>query len=209
VLQGCAGTQTQSADDVAALRARGVKPLLAWPYFLIDEADDGYLSPNNVESRGQASAETRYLHALIERARALGLDGLIGNAIFYRDEALNTYAFAQLCRSPELTPAQVLDRWAALVADSSTRVAFGRVLRFVENHSNWQISLPESARLHDFEVPDVPSADSALQLLAKVRPRLDPPIPLLEPPASYIARVRKRVEAIAAGRVGGVTPLRR
>src|SRR5262249_32970155 len=42
--------------EIQTLRARGVKPLLGWPYFLVDEADDGYITPNNADARGQSSA---------------------------------------------------------------------------------------------------------------------------------------------------------
>jgi hypothetical protein len=50
------------------LRARGVKSLLGWPYFLVDETDEGYVRPNNVASGGQSSAETRYIRALLRIA---------------------------------------------------------------------------------------------------------------------------------------------
>jgi hypothetical protein len=196
-----------TAMDIQILRARGVKPLLGWPYFLVDEADDGYIRPNNAESRGQSSAETRYIRALVDRGRALGLDGLVANAIYPKDEALNIYAFGQMCRSAELTPGQLIDRFAGLVADEETRVALGRVLRYIENHSNWQISLPAWARLKNFDVPNVTSASAALDLLAQVRPCVHPAIPLPEPPALYLARLQKRLEAIAAGKIGSVNPI--
>jgi hypothetical protein len=196
-----------TAKEIRTLRARGVKPLLGWPYFLVDEADDGYITPNNADSRGQSSAETRYIRALVDRGRALGLDGLVANAIYPKDEALNIYAFGQMCRSADLTPGQLIDRFAGLVADGGTRVALGQVLRTIENHSNWQISLPAWARLKNFDVPNGTSASAALDLLAQVRPCVHPAIPLPEPPALYLGRLKKRLEAIAAGKIGGVTPI--
>jgi hypothetical protein len=196
-----------TARDVQALRSQGVAPLLGWPYFLVDEADDGYLRPNNVMSRGQSSLETRYLRAIVERARSLGLDGLVGNAIFFEAEAFNIYAFGQMCRSFDVTPEQVLDRYSGFIADDSTKVFLGHVLRYIDNHGNWQNSLPSASRLPNFAAPEVTSAAAALDLLARVRPRAESPLPLLEPPAVYIGRLRRRLEAIAAGRIGGVAPL--
>ena len=196
-----------SARDIQELRSRGVGPLLGWPYFLVDEADEGFLRPNNVTARGQTSAETRYVRALIEDARRLRLDGLVANAIFFETEALNIYAFGQMCRSFDLTSEQVIDRYAGFLADERTRSTLSRVIRYVENHSNWQNSLPAAARLRNFDVPGIASPAQALELLARVEPQARPAIPLLEPPAPYLARLKKRLEAIAVGEVGGVAPI--
>jgi hypothetical protein len=184
-------------NDVQVLRARGVKPLLGWPYFLVDEADDGFISPNNGASGGQSSAETRYIRAIVDCGHRIGLEGLVGNAIFFEAEALNIYAFGQMCRSPDLTPEQVLDQYASLIADEKSRVSLGRVLRYIENHSNWQDSLPAGYRLKGLNVPEVTTASAALELLTQVTPCLRPAIPLLEPPAVYLGRLKKRLEAIA------------
>jgi hypothetical protein len=194
--------------DAQALRSRGVTPLLGWPYFLVDEADDGFMRPNNVASGGQSSSETRYIRALVDSGRRLGLDGLVANAIFFEAESLNIYAFGQMCRFADLTPEQLIDRYAGFVADEKTRSVLGRVLRYIENHSNWQNSLPASYRLKGFDVPDVASASTALKLLTQVKPRARSAIPLPEPPALYLGRMKKRLEAIAAGNVGGVAPIR-
>ncbi len=194
--------------DVQVLRTRGVKPLLGWPYFLVDEADDGFLRPNNVASGGQSSAETRYIRALVDCGRRIGLDGLVGNAIFFQAESLNIYAFAQMCRYADLTPEQLLDQYAGFIGDEKTKVALGQVLRYIENHSNWQNSLPASYRLNSLDVSEVISASAALELLAQVKPCVSPAIPLLEPPALYLGRLKKRLEVIAAGNIGGVAPIR-
>ena len=196
-----------TAQDVQVLRTRGVKQVLGWPYFLIDEADDGFITPNNVESRGQSSAETRYIRALVDSGHKIGLDGLVGNAIYFQAESLNMYAFGQMCRSADLTPEQVLDRYAGFIADEKTKVTLGRVLRYIENNSNWQASLPERYRLKNFDLPDVTSASAALKLLAQVNPCLQPAIPLLEPPPLYLGRLKKRLEAIFAGKIGSFTPI--
>jgi hypothetical protein len=196
-----------TAKDIQMLRTGGVKPLLGWPYFLVDEVDEGFIRPNNVASGGQSSAETRYIRAIVDRGRALGLDGLVANAIYFNDEALNIYAFGQMCRSPNLTPAQVIDQFAGLITDSKTRSALGQVLRYVENHSNWQVSMPAWARLKNFDVPNVKSPSAALDLLAQVRPSVNPANPLPEEPALYLRRLKKRLEAIGAGKIGTVHPI--
>jgi hypothetical protein len=196
-----------AAQDIRKLRDRGVKPILGWPYFLVDEVDDGFITPNNVASGGQSQAETRYIRAIATRGRTLGLDGLVANASFVRAEPLNIWAFAQMCRSPELTPGRALDRYAGFLADAKTKGELSKVLRFIENNSNWQNSLPPASRLPDFDCGGVTSATIALERLAKVRPCARPAIPLPEPPALYLARLRKRLEAIAAGRIGGVAPI--
>ena len=84
-----------------------------------------------------------------------------------------------------------------------------RILRFIENHSNWQNSLPPEYRLENFECNDVTSATVAMAKLNEVVPRQHPPIPLPEPPAAYLGRLQKRLEAIAAGKIGGVSPIHR
>lgn len=196
-----------AAEDVNRLRTRAVKPILGWPYFLVDEADDGFVKPNNHESGGQSSAETRYIRALVDSAHRIGLDGLVGNAIFFQAESLNIYAFGQMCRSTDLTPGQVLDQYAGFIADKETRAALGRVLRYIENYSNWQNSLPPSYRLKNFDVPELASASAALELLAQVRPCAHPALPLLELPPVYLSRLKKRLQAVAAGNIGGVNSI--
>src|ERR1051325_5014040 len=193
-----------AAQDIASVRKRGVGPLLGWPYFLVDEADDGFVKPNNQESGGQSSCETRYIRALVDCGLRLGMDGLVANAIFREAESLNIYAFGQMCRSAELTPERLIDQYAGFVADQKTRGVLGRVLRYIENHSNWENSLPVEYRLRAFDLPQALSARGALDLLAQVKPRVQPAIPLLEPPAIYLGRLKKRLEDIAAGNIGGV-----
>jgi hypothetical protein len=196
-----------TAQDIQMLRTRGVKQMLGWPYFLIDEADDGFISPNNVESRGQSSAETRYIRAIVDCGHRIGLNGLVGNAIYFQAESLNMYAFGEMCRSADLTPEQALDQYAGFIADEKTKVTLGHVLRYIENNSNWQSSLPKRYRLKNFDLADVPSASAALKLLGQVKPCLQPAIPLLEPPSLYLGRLKKRLEAIAAGKIGSFTPI--
>jgi hypothetical protein len=197
------------ASDVQRLRARGVRPILGWPYFLVDEIDDGFINPNNVASGGQAQAETRYIRAIIDRGRALGLDGMVANAsdIGLLVEPLNIYTFGQMCRRPDLTPAAALEEYAGIVASETTRGLLVQVLRFIENHGNWQNSLPPQYRLKDFDCGDVTSASIAMDRLRAVVPRAQPPFPLPEPPQVYLRRLQKRLDGIAAGKIGGVNPI--
>lgn len=195
------------APDVAALRARGIKPVHGWPYFLVDEIDDGFVAPNNVASGGQSMAEARYIRAVVDHGRAAGLDGLIANATFVAAEALNIYLFARMCRNAQLPPEAALDGFAGIIATDATKAALGQVLRFIENHSSWHYSLPPSARLADLPCPGLPDAAAAQALLAAVRPREQAAIPLPEPPAAYLARLERRLTEIAAGRLGGPGPL--
>jgi hypothetical protein len=72
--------------------------------------------------------------------------------------SLHIYAFGQMCRSADLTPEQLLDQYAGFIADEKTKAALGQVLRYIENHSNWQNSLPTPYRLKRLDVPEVTSA---------------------------------------------------
>ena len=195
------------AEDVKKLHARGVKPIYGWPYFLVDECDDGFITPNNVASGGQSQAETRYIRAVIDRGREIGLDGLITNTMYAPVEALNIYAFGRMCRDPHLTPAAFLDEYAAIIADDATKGQLAQVLRFIENHSNWDNSLPPQYRQQPLDCGEVTSALIAMDRLTKVTPLLQSPIPLPESPAAYLARLRKRLEAIAEGKIGGTAPI--
>jgi hypothetical protein len=199
------------ASDVKRLHDRGVKPIYGWPYFLVDEIDDGFITPNNVASGGQSQAETRYIRAIIDHGYAIGLDGMIANAssIGRVAEPLNIYAFGQMCLRPDLTPDALLDEYAGIVADERTRATLGRILRFIENHSNWQNSLPPEYRLKNLDSGDVVSAPVALAKLGAIVPREQTPIPLPEPPAQYLKRLQKRLEAIGAGKIGGTSPILR
>jgi hypothetical protein len=195
------------ASDVRALRGRGVRPIIGWPYFLVDECDDGFITPNNVATKGQSQCETRYIRAVIDRGRQIGLDGLVANAAFVQAEPLNIYAFGRMCRSATLTPDALLDEYASFLADGKSAHTLAQVLRFIENHSNWDNSLPKPYRLKPLDFGDVTSAAIAQERLAKVVPRANPPIALPEPPVLYLKRLQRRLEAIVAGNIGGVAPI--
>jgi hypothetical protein len=159
------------ASDVQKLQKRGVRPVYGWPYFLVDECDDGFITPNNMASGGQSQAETRYIRAMIDRGREIGLDGLITNTMYAPVETLNIYAFGRMCRQPDLTPEAFLEEFTGLIATDKTKSALVQVLRFIENHSNWENSLPPAYRQKPFDSGDVTSAQVALARLAQVTPR--------------------------------------
>lgn len=192
---------------VARLRQRGVKPIYGWPYFLVDECDDGFVTPNNIATGGQSQAETRYIHAIVRHGRALGLDGLVANAswVGVAAEPLNIWTFARMCHDSSLTPEQALDRYAGLVASPETAHDLGQVLRFIENNSSWHHSLPAEYRL-----PALPcrltSAAQAREVLGRVTPRDHPGIVLPEAPSRYLERLANRLRAIEAGELGGPNP---
>lgn len=193
--------------DIEALRKRNVAPVLGWPYFLVDEIDDGFITPNNVASGGQTQAETRYIRAIVDHGRRLGLDGLVANATYVNAEALNIWTFAQMCKDPRLSPGTALDRWAKILAHPGSDAGLANVLRFVENHSNWENSLPTKHRLPRFDTGKVRTPADALALLQKVQPRERTEIVLPETPSAYLPRLRKRLEWIAEGKIGGMAPL--
>jgi len=94
--------------DVQTLRRRGAGQVWAWPYFLLDEADDGDLGP-----AGRAvQIETRYIHRQIAHLRRVGVDTVVGNWSYagHKPRQFNTFAFATMIRDPAATPESVIDR---------------------------------------------------------------------------------------------------
>ena len=46
-VNGICGTAREGyplSSNVGALRHRGVRPIIGWPYFLVDECDDGFIT---------------------------------------------------------------------------------------------------------------------------------------------------------------------
>lgn len=197
------------ASDIQALRKRSVHPIYGWPYFLVDEVDDGFIKPNNVASKGQSQAETRYIRAILDRGREIGLDGMIANAAFISAEPLNIFAFGRMGSSPKKSPEAILAEYASLLVTRETQASLTNILRFIENHSNWENSLPQANRLKHFDCGDITSAEIALERLSKVVPRHKTTITLPEPPALYLKRLERRLQAIRAGDIGGTNPITR
>jgi hypothetical protein len=187
------------AATVTALAQRPTPQQWGWPYFLLDEADGGYLS------NGQPQSEVRYIRQCVEHARQLGLNGLIGNVSYAgrAAEALNTYAFARFCLPTTATTtlatvADVFAEFSGFVATPETAGLLGQVLRFVENRSTWHASLPEANRLPALDDGQTSTAWRALVRLQQVQPNPAPVFPLPEPPAEYLRRMHAWLRQLAA-----------
>ncbi len=187
-----------TAEDARKLRARGVNRLWAWPYFLLDEADDGDESAAG-SLWGQTQIDTRYIHQYVNQMREVGMTGIIGNWSYngYLPGALNTYAFGRFASDLAATPEQVLAEYAHYVADGATAPSLIQIFRFIENHSNWEQKLPPEHRLPAFKC-SLHSARAALARLETVQVNPAPGFPLPEPPEDYLRRVQGRLETIQA-----------
>ncbi|MBN8850764.1 MAG: hypothetical protein BGO55_30325 [Sphingobacteriales bacterium 50-39] len=182
-------------NDIRSLAPSGKNQLLAWPYFLVDEVDDGYTG-YLASGIHPTQSETRYLNSLIDSARKLGLNGVVVNVGIdssdIETEVLNIYATGRFCQDSLLRPEEVIDEFASLIADKGTAPVLGKILRFVENHSTWEASLPQAYRLHPFVV-DYPNANQALNALAGVRPITKQKFPLPITPGEFLRRVKIRL----------------
>jgi hypothetical protein len=185
-----------SRAEVDDLRKRGARRLWAWPYFLLDECDDG----DTGRSWGLAQSETRYIRKIIDHARELGLNGVMGNLSWksLQSEVLNTYAFARMARDGALTPEQVIREFAGLIADDATAADLASVLAFLENHSTWQAALPRKARLADLPCGDLDSPAKAMARLQRVKPRAGAAIPMPVKPAAYVEKLAERLRVLAS-----------
>lgn len=196
---GIKAEQWPDASTVEHLRARGVKHVWAWPYFILEEADDG--DTETARASGQMGSEARYIRQYIRRMQKIGMDGIIGNWSYngHLAEALNTYAFGRFCHDTSATPENVIDEWAGYVADDTTKGALAQVIRFIENHSNYEAGLPKGSRLAPLPC-DIHSADDALTQFERVVARPNPSFALPEPPVEYLRHVRVRLEHLARQR---------
>ncbi len=184
-----------TAAEVAGFKARGVERLWGWPYFLVDECDDGY----RPGAAGIAQSETRYLKQLLDTGRRLGLNGMIANAFEANipAESLNLYAFARFCTDPAATPERVISEFASFIAEPDSIADLARVIAFIENHSTWQAGLPSKCRLPDFDAGARMTAQAALDTLARISVRAQNTLPLPQPPAAYVERLLARVKMLA------------
>lgn len=186
--QGCDIPLYPTKEDVTALYNDGCTRRWAWPYFLLDECDDGDGAGIGLQ------LETRYIHQLVTQLRQAGINGITGNwtAAGHFNRALNTYALARMCADASVTPQQVIGEYAAKNATPETAAALAEVLCFIENHSNWHGKMPESHQLEALPT-SVADAAAALALLDTVVP-LEQGEGTAEPPADYIARARVRLQ---------------
>ncbi|NPV46850.1 MAG: hypothetical protein HPY69_07820 [Armatimonadetes bacterium] len=182
------------ARDVQRLRRRGVSRVWAWPYFPLDEVDNGDLR----EGFRVPQSETRYIRRFVDQPRKIGLNGIIGNGGFAEDqcvELVNLYCLPRFCRDEQATPERVLDELAGHLATRQTQKDLAQVLRFSENNSTWGASLPEQCRLPPLAT-QIQTAAEALGILDRVVPRDEPSLALPEPPAAYLARLKDRLRGV-------------
>lgn len=185
-----------TAAGIQALKQRGVERIWGWAHFLIDEVDDGYTGYAGTKIH-PAQAETRYLHRIVADARQIGLTGMISNCGGPNSvvEAMNVYAFARFCQNEDLTPEAVIDEYASyLGADSTAQGVIAQVIRFIENHSTWEQSLPERNRVADFACR-FETAGAALDALKQIHlpDTQTERFPLLESPKEYLAKLENRL----------------
>lgn len=189
-----------TAVDVRELKQRGVERIWGWAHFLIDEVDDGYTGYAGTK-RHPTQAETRYLHRIVADARAIGLTGMISNCDGPNSavEAMNVYAFARFCQDGDLTPEAVIDEYARYLSeDADAQETIAQVIRFVENHSTWEQSIPERYRVAELTCR-FKTADAALVALGQLQThgiQTQHGFPLLEPPVEYLGRLKARLQDI-------------
>ncbi|MBR7093069.1 MAG: hypothetical protein IKI50_07830 [Clostridia bacterium] len=179
-------------DDITAVLNKGVRRMWAWPYFLLDEADDGDKGVNNTTL---PQIESRYIVDYVQRVRQVGVNGAIGSWSWggYKAKMLNTYAFARACHDATVTAEQILGEFAQAIATPDTRAALTEVLKYVENDSNHQKKLPVVFRKPNFEC-SLFEADEALALLETVQPNTNNQFPLAYSPKEYLKDLKARVE---------------
>ncbi len=185
-------------SDMDELIGRGVKQLWAWPYFLVDEVDDGYTG-YLLSGVHPTQSETRYLNDVVKKINGLHLNGLVVNVSIdssgVETEAMNIYATGRFSQDSTLTPEKVIDEFAAFIGDSASAPVLAKILRFVENHSTWEASLPPSSRIQPFMV-DYADAAAALKDLAAVKPNTKPNFPLPVSTYEFLNRIKTRLSEI-------------
>lgn len=184
-----------TAEQVIDLKRRGVNRRWGWPYFLVDECDDGY----RPGTQGTMQSETRYVKQMVDTARRLGLNGLVANVMAPNifAESLNIYAFGRFCNDPSATPEQVISEFAGFIAEPESADALTRVLEFVENRSTWQAGMPAAHRLPDFQVASLRTAAQARELLDRVGARSTAGFPSLPgAPKAYLEKLKQRLQSL-------------
>jgi len=192
-----AGKQPQRYPTDAVtdrLKSSGIARNWAWTYFLVDEIDDGYTGYSGVKKH-PSQAETRYIHQVVNGARSAGINGMIANTEGEGTliEALNVYAYARFCNDSKLTPETVIDEFAGhYTDDEESKAKLAQVIRFIENHSTWEESIPEGYRLPKLacRFKDV---HEALEAIDQVKPLKVPRFPVPEPASAYLDRLKDRL----------------
>ncbi|MBR7143134.1 MAG: hypothetical protein IKD06_06335 [Clostridia bacterium] len=186
-----------NAEDMTTIKATEAPRLWAWPYFLLDEADDGDLGGAGVTSNMQI--EVRYIHKLVNEMRGLGFDGIIGNWSYsgYLEKALNTYAFSRFAEDANVTPEMVLAEYAGyLTADEASAKTLVEIFKYIENQSNWHKKMPQATQLPQWETT-ITSPEQALEMLETVVASERPyDFDLPEGSKMYLLRVKNRLKAM-------------
>ncbi|MBR7091853.1 MAG: hypothetical protein IKI50_01550 [Clostridia bacterium] len=172
------------AQDVAFL-LDGSRHVWAWPYYFVDTIST------------QVEIGTRYLYQYVNDMRALGVNGLVADwsETGYHYHALNTYAIARFCRDAAATPEQVIEEYAALIADGATYKKLAEVLKFIENNSVYQTYPIGEALLEPFET-SVVNVTVAANLMKKVVPNPQSSPLLTRSPAEVCALITERLEQL-------------
>ncbi len=182
-------------QDIARIRAGGVPRVWAWPYFLLDEADDGDIGPDGA-MREMVQSEIRYIYRFVRTANQIGFSGIIGNWSYlgHKAKALNTYAFGRFTADQDATPESVLKEFADnITCDGASSEAVILALKFIENNSNWQKKLPARYRLPDFEIRET-DVNEVLSEIGKVKIASVPnTFALPESPEAYFRKLYDRL----------------
>lgn len=179
-------------SDISALLERQTQRVWAWPYFLLDEADDGDKGNSHTTL---PQFETRYICDYVTRVRQAGVNGIIGSWSYtgFETKMLNTYAFARACYNKDITPEQIINEFVCTIATPETRGALAEVIKYIENDSNHQKKLPA-----DFRQPNLSttltSPDQAMELLATVQENKDNKFPLPYSAEKYLKDLKERLE---------------
>lgn len=179
---------------IQQIEKRGIRRHWAWTYFLVDEIDDGYTGYSGVKKH-PSQAETRYIHQVVAGARSSGINGMIANTEGEGTlvEALNIYAYARFCTDSRLTPEAVIDEFAAYyTADAVSAETMAQVIRFIENHSTWEQSIPEAYQLPPLACR-FSEVDEALDAIEAIVPIQEPGFPIPESAAAYLNRLKDRL----------------
>lgn len=179
---------------IQQLEKKGIARNWAWTYFLVDEIDDGYTGYSGIKTH-PSQAETRYIHQVVSGARSAGINGMIANTEGEGTliEALNIYAYARFCKDRNLTPEAVIDEFAGYyTADGASKEKLTQVIRFIENHSTWEQSIPDVYRLPKLACRFNDAAE-ALKAMEEIIPIQEAVFPIPEPATVYLARLKDRL----------------
>ncbi|MBR7141982.1 MAG: hypothetical protein IKD06_00415 [Clostridia bacterium] len=178
-----------TVEDLQPLTDRDTEIWL-WPFNLLG-------SDGNADYCASFTSSLRYVHRDVNAMRELGADGIMADWTWkgYLGMAINTYGYARFVNDPAATPEKVIDEYASYLTDGEGRAALAQILRFIENKSRYDASLPKTKRLPKLECT-VTSAQQALDLLGSVTPKASSDFPLPENVDSIFARIKDRLNTL-------------